>query len=180
MYVIYVVSGREDDIVRHLRKMGYAVYVPKRILKQRKNGVYYRIPQILFPCYVFIDAKKISPEAYYKIRSVNGVGYFLNTNIPLPKSEAEYIKDLCRNGEIGISKGILINGKLKITDGFLKRYEDRIIKYSKRQHRATVELTLYGKPHRIVCGVDIEVEKKHKETALVDTLPALCRNVNIQ
>lgn len=179
MYVIYVVSGWEDDIMRHLRKSGYAVYVPKMTVKQRKNGVYYCIPKILFPSYIFIDVKKISPEDYYKIRSANGVGYFLNTEIPLPQAEAEYIKDLCSGGEIGISKGFLKDGKLIITEGFLKQHENRIVKYSKRQHRATVELTLYGEPHRIVCGIDIEApDKKHKETALVDTLPALCRNAD--
>lgn len=178
MFVIYGIAGREKDIMRCLRKNGYAAYVPEMVLKQRKNGAYRRKSQILFPSYVFIDVKKISPEAYYKIRSMNGVGYFLNTEIPLPQAEADYIKDLCRDGEIGISKGILKDGKLTITEGFLKKYENRIVKYSRRQHRATVELTLYGKPHRIVCGVDIEVEKKHQETALVDTLPALYRSVD--
>lgn len=103
----------------------------------------------------------------------------MNRDDPLPEAETAYIKELCEDGEIGISKGFLENGKLIITEGFLKQHENRIVKYSKRQHRATVELTLYGKAHRIVCGIDIEVpEKKHKETALVDTLPALCRNVD--
>ena len=159
MYVIYVVCGREDDIIRHLRKTGYTAYAPKTVIIQRKNGIYYHIPQILFPSYVFIDVKKISPEAYYKIRGLNGVGYFLNRDDPLPEAEAAYIKELCKDGEIGISKGFLDNGRLVITEGFLKRHENRIVKYSRRQHRATVELTLYGKPHRIVCGV--EIKKKH-------------------
>ena len=179
MFVIYAAAGRETEIMLQLRKNGYMAFVPKEVIKQRKNGIYHCIPRILFPSYIFIDVKKISPEAYYKIRSVNGVGYFLNTEIPLPQAEAEYIKDLCTDGVIGISKGYLKDSKLIITEGFLKQHENRIVKYSKRQHRATVELTLYGKPHRIVCGIDIEVpEKKHKETALVDSLPALCRNVD--
>lgn len=177
MYVIYVVCGREDDIIRHLRESGYTAYAPKTVIIQRKNGIYYHIPQILFPSYVFIDVKKISPEAYYKIRGLNGVGYFLNRDDPLPEAEAAYIKELCKDGEIGISKGFLDNGRLVITEGFLKRHENRIVKYSRRQHRATVELTLYGKPHRIVCGV--EIKKKHEEKALVDSLPALCRSVDI-
>ena len=177
MYVIYVVCGREDDIIWHLRKSGYAAYAPKTVIIQRKNGVCYHIPQLLFPSYVFIDVKKISPEAYYKIRGLNGVGYFLSRDDPLPVAEAAYIKELCEDGEISVSKGFLDNGKLTITEGFLKRHESRIVKYSKRQHRATVELTIYGKPHRIVCGIDIE--KKHEDKALVDSLPALCRNVDI-
>lgn len=177
MYVIYVVCGREDNIIRHLRESGYTAYAPKTVIIQRKNGVCYHIPQLLFPGYIFIDVKKISPEAYYKIRGLNGVGYFLNRDYPLPEAEAAYIKELCKNGEIGISKGFLENGKLKITEGFLRRHQNRIVKYSRRQHRATVELTIYGKAHRIVCGVDIE--KKHEDKVLVDSLPALCQNADI-
>lgn len=177
MFVIYVQTGREDEVLYCLRKTGYTAYVPKRILKQRKKGIYYSIPQILFTGYIFIDAEEITADDYYKIRSINGVGNFLSKTIPLSEAEEKYIKELCNNGKaIGISKGVLENGQLRITEGFLQQHEYRIVKYSRRQHRATVELTLYGKPHRIVCGIDIE-EKQHKETALVDSLPALCRNV---
>ncbi len=94
MYVIYAVSGHEDDVIRQLGKIGYTAYAPKRILKQRKNGIYYYITQILFPSYVFIDIKKISPKDYYEIRSMNGVGYFLSTDNLLPKVEEEYIRAL--------------------------------------------------------------------------------------
>ena len=179
MFVIYVQTGREDEVLYRLIKSGYAAYVPKRILKQRKNGIYYSIPQILFTGYVFINAEKITADDYYKIRSISGVGNFLNRTIPLPEAEEKYIKDLCSGEETGISKGFITDGKLIVTEGFLKRYENRIVKYSRRQHRATVELTLYGKPHRMVYGIDIETEKEHKEKALVDSLPALCRNAKI-
>lgn len=177
MFVIYVQTGREDEVLYQLRQLGYIAYVPKRILKQRRKGVYYQVPQILFTGYVFINHTRILIEDYYKIRSINGVVNFLSYSFPLSETEAEYIKGLCNGGkEIGISKGILIDSSLRITEGFLKQYEHKIVKYSRRQHRATVELTLYGKPHRIVCGIDIETEKEHKEKALVDSLPALCRN----
>lgn len=179
MFVIYVHTGRENLVMYRLRQLGYAAYVPKRILKHRKKGIYYSIPQILFTGYVFLDTKRVSAEDYYKIRSISGVGNFLNRAIPLPEAEEKYIKDLCGTEETSISKGFLLDGRLIVTEGFLKRYENRIVKYSRRQHRATVELTLYGKPHRMVYGIDIETEKEHKEKALVDSLPALCRNVDI-
>ena len=157
MYVLYVMGGKELDVVRDLNRCGYTAYAPRRQILQRKNGVYYNISQILFNGYVFVKADKITPEDYYTIKKINNVGNFLNRNLPLSGTEEEYIRGLCNNGkDIGISKGILQNGKLKITEGFLKRYEHKIIKYSRRQRRATVELTIYGKPYRIVCGVDIE------------------------
>ena len=157
MYVLYVMGGKEMEIVKALKLRGYTAYAPRKLLKQRKNGYYYHVPQILFPGYVFLQRDKITAEDYYMICKIDGVGNFLSRSIPLSATEEEYIKDLCNNGrDIGISKGILQNGTLKITEGFLKRYEHKIIRYSRRQHRATVELTIYGKPYRIVCGVDIE------------------------
>lgn len=180
MFVIYVQTGREDEVLYRLRRLGYSAYVPKRVLKQRRKGVCYQIPQILFTGYVFINRDRILTEDYYKIRSIDGVVNFLSYSFPLSEAEEKYIEGLCNGGEeIGISKGVLADGKLRITEGFLKQYEHKIVEYSRRQHRAIVELTLYGKPHRIVCGIDIETEKQHKETALVDSLPALCRNVKI-
>ncbi len=179
MFIIYVQTGREDEVLRSLRQLGYTACVPKRILKQRKKGAYCQIQQILFPGYVFLKIDRIFDKDYYKIRSINGVVKFLSSSFPLSETEEEYIRDLCSSEESSISKGFITDGKLIVTEGFLKRYENRIVKYSRRQHRATVELTLYGKPHRIVCGIDIETEKEHKEKALVDSLPALCRNVNI-
>lgn len=176
MFVIYVHTGSEDYVRHRLNLLGYSAYVPKMIIIQRRKGIYYQISQILFTGYVFLDMERITAEDYYKIRSISGVGNFLNRTIPLSEAEENYIKDLCSGEEMGINKGFLIDGKLIITEGHLKRYENRIVKYSRRQHRATVELTLYGKPHRIVCGIDIETEKEHKEKALVDSLPALCRN----
>lgn len=157
MFVLYVMGGKEMEIVKALKLKGYTAYAPKKLLKQRKNGVYYCVPQILFSGYIFLKKAKITAEDYYAICKIDGVGNFLNRNIPLSAIEEKYINDLCNNGrDIGISKGILQNGTLRITDGFLKRYEHKIVKYSRRQHRATVELTIYGKPYRIVCGVDIE------------------------
>lgn len=157
MYVLYVMGGKEMEIVRALKLRGYTAYAPRELITERRKRAYYHVPRIMFPGYVFLKRDKITAKDYYAICEISGVGNFLNRNIPLSATEEEYIKDLCNNGrDIGISKGILQNGTLRITEGFLKRYEHKIIKYNRRQHRATVELTIYGKPYRIVCGIDIE------------------------
>ena len=75
----------------------------------------------------------------------------------LQTTEEEYIRRICNDGaDIDISKGYIENGVLKIKSGFLKQLEHKIVRYSKRQHRATVEVTLHGVPHKVVCGVDID------------------------
>lgn len=113
MFVIYVQTGREDEVLRSLRQLGYTAYVPKRILKQRKKGIYYQIQQILFTSYVFLDSGEIIAEDYYKIRLVNGVGNFLNRTIPISEAEEEYIRDLCECEESGIQLFNAKTGKLE-------------------------------------------------------------------
>ena len=157
MFVIYVYPERERDVVYALRKIGFVAYSPRRVLKYRKNGVFYKIPETLFPGYVFIDIDILDSYDYYNIIKVSGVGNFVSRTCALAQAEREYILQLCNDGnDIDISKGKISNGKLEITEGFLKKLSHKIIGYNKRQHRATVELTLYGIAHKVVCGVDIE------------------------
>ncbi len=158
IYVITVIGGRELDIAATLRKTGYEAYVPRMLKRYRKGKELQYIAEVMFNGYVFINIPYgLNPEDYYKIKNINAVGNFLSRNICLSDTESEYIKNLCNKGEIiGVSKGILDNGFLKITDGWLKNLEHKIVSWSVRQHKATVEITIYGKPHKVVCSIDIE------------------------
>ncbi len=142
IYVITVMSGKELDAADVLRKMRYEAYVPRSLKRYRKGKDIHYIAQVMFDGYVFVNIPhELNPDDYYKIRSINTVGNFLSRNVCLSDTESEYIKMLCNNGEIiGISKGILENGSLKITEGWLKRFEHKIVSWSVRQHKATVEL----------------------------------------
>ena len=120
MFVLYVMGGKELEIVKALKRRGYTAYAPRELITERKKGTYYHVPRIMFPGYVFLKENKITAEDYYAICKISGVGNFLNRSIPLSSTEEEYINDLCNNGrDIGISKGILQNGTLRITEGFL-------------------------------------------------------------
>lgn len=157
MFVVYVQTGRELEVTAALRKKDFTAYAPRRIVRYRKGGVNYCVPEILFDGYVFVDLPVIDSYDYYAIRAVPGVGNFISRSCPISSAEEEYILKLCNNGaDIDISKGYIENGVLKIKSGFLKHLEHKIVRYSKRQHRATVEVNVHGVPHRVVCGIDIE------------------------
>ena len=96
-------------------------------------------------------------DDYYTIRKIHGVGNFVSKTTCLSCTEEEYIIELCRNPDIlKVSKGHIENGVLKIDSGYLKRYEHKIVKFSRRQHKAVIEITLYGESHRITCALDID------------------------
>lgn len=164
IYVITVISGKELDTAATLRKMGYEAYVPRMLKRYRKSKEVHYIAQVMFDGYVFVNIPYgLNADDYYKIKDINYVGNFLSRNICLSDTESEYIKALCNKGEvIGVSKGILENGFLKITEGWLKNFEHKIVSCSARQHKATVELTIYEKTHRVVCSVDIEKAQRQE------------------
>lgn len=164
IYVITVIGGKELDTAAALRKMGYEAYVPRMLKRYRKGKELQYIAHVMFDGYVFVNIPYgLNADDYYKIKDINTVGNFLSRNICLSDTESEYIRSLCNHGEtIGVSKGVLENNALRITEGWLKEFEHKIVSWSVRQHKATVELTIYGKVHKVVCSVDIEKVQKQE------------------
>lgn len=158
IYVTTCAPGKEIETVFALKKKGYTAYAPRAIRRRRRGDSTDFYAEVLFSGYIFIELPhELRPDEYYEIRSVKTVGNFLSRTTCLSDTEAEYIRVIYGNGEaIGISKGRLENGQLRIESGWCKKFESHIVRWSVRQHKATVEVTLYGKPHRITCTVDIE------------------------
>lgn len=156
IYVLTTIAGRELEAAAALRKSGYTVYAPRAIRRRRSGTQSSFTAEILFAGYLFLDTQALSSEDYYKIRNTKAVGNFLSRTSCLSETEAEYIRLLHNRGEtIGISRGRIEDGRLRIESGWLKRFESHIVRWSVRQHKAVAEITLYGKPHRITCTVDI-------------------------
>ena len=155
--VLYAKPGEEQAIMHSLQEIGYKSYVPRELHYYRKGGKWHHEIRPLFDGYVFVELDSLSAEDYYRIRAVHGVGNFVSKTTCLSCTEEEYILGLCRNKDwLKASHGHIDNGFLKIDSGYLKDYEHKIVKFSKRQHKAVIELTLYGEPHRITCAVDID------------------------
>lgn len=156
IYVLTTIAGRELEAAAALRQSGYTVYAPRAIRRRRSGTQSSFTAEILFARYLFLDVQALTAEDYYKIRNTKAVGNFLSRTSCLSETEAEYIRLLHNRGEtIGISRGRIEDGRLRIESGWLKRFEDHIVRWSVRQHKAVAEITLYGKPHRITCTVDI-------------------------
>lgn len=156
IYVLRVRLGDEQAIMYALRDKGYTVYCPREEYTYRKGGKWHKDIRTLFNGYIFIDLPCVDGSNYYDIKSVSGVGHFISKTSCLSPTEAEYITGMCREDVLPISTGHIENGNLKLDTGYLKQYEHKIIKYSRRQHKAVAEITLYGEPYRITCTVDIQ------------------------
>ena len=88
IYVIYVQSGREHDVVATLRDKNINAYAPAHDLLERKGGVWRMVRRMIFPTYVFVNSEGITDELYYTVKNTVGVLRFLGRPpTPLPMSE---------------------------------------------------------------------------------------------
>ena len=60
IYVIYVQSGREHDVVATLRDKNINAYAPAHDLLERKGGVWRMVRRMIFPTYVFVNSEGIT------------------------------------------------------------------------------------------------------------------------
>ena len=58
IYVIYVQSGREHDVVATLRDKNINAYAPAHDLLERKGGVWRMVRRMIFPTYVLLHREK--------------------------------------------------------------------------------------------------------------------------
>lgn len=153
MYVVQVRGGCEVSFIEQLRRKAVNAYCPRQLHEERHRGKWERVERNLFGGYVFIEADSIFAQDWHRIAACEGFMRFVSL-CPLAPSEDEYIRALCNSGEcIGVSRGYIREGALHITDGFVKKFEHRIIKFNRRGRRATADVTMYGEHYRVVFSV---------------------------
>ena len=155
MYVIYCQSGREMSVVRQLAEKNITAYAPRRLVMERRFGRWVRQEIFLFSGYVFLD-EELTPEVWQAVKFCCGTLRILSRS-QLSQTEEEYIRFLCNGGHaLGISRGYVSGGALHITDGFLQRFEHKIIRFNRRGKRAVADVTIYGRHYEVILGCEIE------------------------
>lgn len=155
MYVIYCQSGREMSVVRQLAERNITAYAPRRLVQERHRGKWTQREILLFSGYVFLDSE-LTADIWQAVKFCYGTLRILSRS-QLSQTEEEYIRFLCNDGHaLGISLGYVSGGVLHITDGFLKRFEHRIIRFNRRGKRAVADVTIYGRHYEIILGCEIE------------------------
>lgn len=164
MYVLRVVTGQEEKTCERLRQKGIAAYCPQAMRKVRKRGNWHQQAYLVYPAYVFVQCNDAA-EMYYKVRQEPGVLYWLGATQGEPEAlggdEESKIRWLCGAGPLPISKAVRNEkGALDFTSGPLKRLAEleAIRSVLIRERRATVELPLHGKEHKIALSFELEQE----------------------
>ncbi len=156
MYVLQVLSGKEDDVKKRLEQLGFKVIVPKSFRYKRIKSKWTESVDVIFKGYVFVDMT-YSAENYYKVTKIDGVIKLLRSDtkvLALSYIEEEWIKLLSRLVGEPVQVEI-VDEKATIKSGVLKDFNSNILKLDKHKKSAYFELDLLGESHKIVMGIDI-------------------------
>lgn len=132
-------------------------YVPQEVALIRNGGKWHEIERALMPGYVFIKTE-FNVAVYYNVKAVSGIIRFLGSPpSPLSNRELEQIKWMINDGKIiRPSEAIVEDDKLIITSGVLAGFEENIIRFDRRQKRATALVSICGREHEVTLSVDFK------------------------
>lgn len=131
IYVLRVLTGKEEEVWWELKKRGYQGYVPSQEIPQRRGGVFTFKKIIYFPSYVFLSLKELTDADYYAVKKVPYVLRFLPRGKPKPVrgEEAAYIRLLSQPQDVTARKEA--DGTWQINMEELAPYVDKVLHRSR-------------------------------------------------
>ena len=122
-YALFVVTGEEERVKERLIyrfQDQFRIMVPKRKLRERKDGIWHYRTRVLFPGYVIMECS-FDVHAYYYMKNIPGLIRMLRTGwefTSMDKNEVMTLSKLISSGdEIGISTALTENGHVRVIEG---------------------------------------------------------------
>ncbi len=165
-YVIFVETGFEEEVclfinklkIQHYNNIDYNLLVPKRKIYERKQGVRKEVTKIMFPGYVLLETDNIN-EFYSRARGGPHIIKFLKNNYNFLEVSVNEIRQILNmvdhEGLINISQALIVDDRIRITEGPLLGNEGIIKKLDKRKGRAKVEFAINNITLLIDLGIDV-------------------------
>lgn len=160
-YALFVVTGEEDKVKERLNYKfsdRFRFLVPKRRLRERKDGKWFFNTRVLFPGYVLVNGY-IDIDDYYDLKNVPGLIRLLRSGtdiLRIDRNEIYLISKLMCNGEIiEFSTALVENGKVVVVDGPLVSMEGIIVGIDHRKGRAKVRMSFLGEERTVDLGISV-------------------------
>lgn len=168
IYVLQVLTGSEDYVAgginRHLLLDGERIVLPTFDQYRKYHGKERIIPQHIFPGYLFVltdkvDSFELRLVAARRDRYLQTMMRFLRTGYtitPLADPEEQIFHTLFDQREhLGMSRGVIRDGKLQIQEGPLVGFEDRISRIDRHKRLAEIPFQLPDELVTIKIGLEI-------------------------
>lgn len=146
MYVLYVRSGREKDVVRLLKSKNILAYAPSYFCELRTKSGLKKQERIIFTNYVFVMCD-LTDEIYYKAKDTQYVVSFIGRGNPTPVYEDEAQRILA------LSQGGKPFEVLKCEED-AEKLGFKVIKCDRRQGIITAAFLLYGEKKCVRLGIE--------------------------
>jgi transcription antitermination factor NusG len=154
MFVLHVLPGKEQDVIRETRWFcTIKAIAPKKKVRIRKGGVWHESEEVIFPGYVFIDMKKLPPWEFHRLREISGVINILDRYKPLTEEDAQRIRAF--NSAFINLKGKISEGQLVITSSEFAFIDYSIVKFNRRNQTVVLEFLFNGELYRVKTSVEI-------------------------
>ena len=161
-FVLFVRAQQEDRIKRLLEiQVGdqFQYVVPKRTLRERKDGQWRQVERKLFPGYILINGI-LTAAAYHQMKKVPDILRFLkdeSTVLTLRENELKVLKSLLnpKDDTVGISTLFKERDKIQVVSGPLLGLEGLIVSVNPRKGRAKVRLSLASQDKVVELGVEM-------------------------
>lgn len=164
-YVIQVVGGQEQIVIRQIKKLidksAYAdCFAPQYEVQKKFNGAWKNCQEILFPGYVFVDTK--TPEFLWKeLRKVSRMTKLLHDGnehfVPLVDEEKTLISAFIGDDDhvMKMSEGIIEGDEIIILKGPLMNHIGLIKKIDRHKRLAYLEIQMFGRTLTAKAGLEI-------------------------
>lgn len=161
-YAVFVKTGDEDNVRERLEYKfagkDLRVFVPKRKLRERSNGLWEIKIRSLFPGYVLINGL-LGCDDYYMMKRVPGLIKVLRDSSMFYEIESEEMKILGKmihnNEIIGTSSVLIDGGRTVVVEGPLLGLEGLIESIDRRKGRAKVRLNFIGESRMVDLDVNV-------------------------
>lgn len=177
-----VLTGKEEYVIGSLEKellqANESAFSPTCEIENRIMGSTYYVTRRLMPGYIFIrteDAEKLylrlmNEKSHHSLQTMTKLLKTGETFTPLHPEEEQMLLSLFgQDHHAGISTGVIINGKLQVTEGPLKGLEDKIVYIDRHKHLAALSLKIGDR--RIRVKVALEVKRRYNTPWLMSTAP---------
>lgn len=169
-YVVQVIGGREETAKRLIEKHAsddtfQEVFVPRYRASRKTGGKMEYYYPVLTPGYVIARTRNVG-SFESQLRGVPAFMRLLGDDTgfkPLDREERAWLQEWTKRDDRVLqgSTGRIEKGRLKILSGPLIGMEGKVVKVNRRKRKATVLMTIMGRPKEI--ELELEIVGKESE-----------------
>lgn len=162
-YVIQVPTGKEEQILKVIRKSNVQKYleecfIPRYERAKKYFGEWHQEEAVLFPGYVFVISDQIE-ELYYALKQIPQLTKILGVGekwTPMVQEDIAIVEFLSgKERLLRFSKGYIEGAKVTVVHGPLQGMEATICKIDRHKRKAWLEIKLFGRKTVIQAGLEI-------------------------